>query len=754
MLKPLSSRSGRIDQYDCEAFEISNARLRLRPGWSFTMRSDSQMPTFILFHSEQSQHYEIGWSQYALLSLWGGQKSLSECVAETSQLLGDAAPSIEQAIQTAHWALKLGLAEAVDQAGQTITHSQLDVANTSASIEQMLGRANPLLVKLRLGDPSQWMAAWPQLGHTLMAAGRCLTSRVFAGVWLCLMSVAVVQLVTHSSDLWHSSQQVLDIRNGLWIALTCLCLKVIHELAHASGCLALGGKVQETGLMFVLLMPVPYVDVSSSWQFNSRLARMQVAAAGMAIELMVAAIATICWANVHEPWLRYHLFNIMMAASVTTLLFNANFLMRFDGYFLLSDALGVVNLYARGQQAVTHQAKRWLLGYSQPDGSDRSERPSRLGRFLIGTYGFAALAWRCLVTVTMTLTAARMFQGVGILFATLSVILWLSPGLRSLIFQLASSDSTARKSRRYIALVTTPTLALLIVLSISCPWPFRVHAPAIVRYQDSHDVRALTAGFVREVKVVDGQLVAAGEPLLSLENRELETQRKRVAIELEAAHLRSRRYHARGEIANYQSERAVCDALVAQLADLDLRLAELDVRAPIAGKVVQHSLDSLRGCFLTEGQVVLQIINDESKELVASVDQPDVEFFSAACGAPVTLSLRGVRGELTGQLQAVTPKASVKCDMRLTSLAGGPLAIRKVAESSSEPGTLNDSIASSESSLGSQGELLRARFEAIIALPESESRRLMSGMTGDVELPGYGRSIATHIVQRCREFLQ
>ena len=754
MLNRLSTRSGRIDQYDSEAFEISNARLRLRTGWSFTMRSDSQLPTFVLFHSEQSQHYEIGWSQYALLSLWDGHKSLSECVGETSQLLGDAAPSIEQAIQTAHWALKLGLAEAVGHDGQTITHSPPDVATTSASVEQMLGRANPLLIKMRLGDPSLWMAAWPQLGHTLMAVGRGLSSSIFAGMWLCLMLVAAVQLVAHATDVWHSSQEILDIRNGLWIALTCLCLKVIHELAHASVCLALGGKVQETGLMFVLLMPVPYVDVSSSWQFNSRLARMQVAAAGMAIELLVAAIATICWANVHEPWLRYHLFNVMVAASVTTLLFNANFLMRFDGYFLLSDALGIVNLYARGQQAVTRQAQRWLLGYSPSHGTDRSQHESGLGRILIGFYGLAALGWRCLVTVTMTLTAARMFQGVGILFATLSVILWLSPGLRSLISQVAASDSSARRSRRYLALVTTPTLALLIAISIFCPWPFRVHAPAIVRYQDSQDVRALTAGFVRAVKVVDGQMVAAGEPLLILENRELETQRQRVAVELDAAHLRSRRYHARGEIANYQSERAVCQALDAQLADLDHRLAELNLRAPIAGKVVQPSLDSLRGCFLMEGQVALQIINDESKELVAWVDQPDVEFFSAARGAPVTLSLRGVGGALTGQLQTVTPKASLKCDVRLTSLAGGPLAIRKAAESSSDPGTLSDSIVSGESSLGSQGELLRARFEAIIALPESESRRLRSGMTGDVGLPGYGRSIATHIVQRCRDFLQ
>ena len=127
-------------------------------------------------------------------------------------------------------------------------------------------------------------------------------------------------------------------------------LKIMHEAAHGLVCKKYGGIVSETGIMILWGMPVPYVDVTSSWAFRSKRQRIYTALAGLYVELFVAALAVLFWCHSGPGWIHYWCVHLVVIVGISSLLFNGNPLMRFDGYYVLMDLLEIPNLYGFGQQ--------------------------------------------------------------------------------------------------------------------------------------------------------------------------------------------------------------------------------------------------------------------------------------------------------------------------------------------------------------------------------------------------------------------
>ena len=189
--------------------------------------------------------------------------------------------------------------------------------------------------------------------------GWCFSFPALVG-WCVVIGWALCDLAIHSQRLSESTSGVLAVGNWLWLGVAWVGLKVLHECGHAVACKRLGGEVREAGVIFVLLAPLAYVDVTSTWRLRSKWARIQVAAAGMYVELFVAALATLVWARTPTSVLNQVCLNVMTTAGVMTVLFNANPLMRFDGYYIVSDLLELPNLYTQGQQYVAYLC-RWLF---------------------------------------------------------------------------------------------------------------------------------------------------------------------------------------------------------------------------------------------------------------------------------------------------------------------------------------------------------------------------------------------------------
>ena len=335
-------------------------------------------------------------------------------------------------------------------------------------------------------------------------------------LWCLAIGWAVRDLVIHSDRLSDASAGVLAVGNWLWLALAWLVLKTLHECGHAVACKRLGGEVREAGVIFILLAPLAYVDVTSTWRLQSKWARIQVAASGMYVELFFAAVATLVWARAPLGVLHNVCFNVMTTASVMTVLFNANPLMRFDGYYILSDLLELPNLYSQGQQYVASLVRRLLFGIRSQFAKPAGWR----GGFVRG-YGIASLGWRYSVFGGLVLTAATILEGAGIVLSGLAIVLWIGSGARRFVHLVRDPSIHAIEWTRCIV-VASGAIALVGAGLVAIPWPGTVVAPAIVRYASESIVRTESDGFVQDVRVSSGQQVAAGEVLVALTNRDLE----------------------------------------------------------------------------------------------------------------------------------------------------------------------------------------------------------------------------------------
>ena len=218
---------------------------------------------------------------------------------------------------------------------------------------------NPLALRFPLFDPDRF------LGATLWMVRWLFTVWGFM-LWLGLIITGVTLVALNWGALTGGlSDRILSAENIALIALAYPLIKAIHELGHAYATKVWGGEVHEIGLMFLVFIPVPYVDASSSAAFPEKWRRVIVGGAGIMVELALAAIAMIVWINVEPGLVRAFAFNVMLIGGVSTLLFNGNPLLRFDGYFVLADAVEIPNLGQRSSKYFWYIIQRYLFGLKE-----------------------------------------------------------------------------------------------------------------------------------------------------------------------------------------------------------------------------------------------------------------------------------------------------------------------------------------------------------------------------------------------------
>lgn len=304
-------------------------------------------------------------------------------------------------------------------------------------------------------------------------------------------------------------------------------LKLVHEIAHGLTCQRYGGGVHETGIIFAFFAPLAYVDVTSSWGFSSRWHRIHTAAAGMYVELLLASVAVFTWSQMESQILSHLLYNVIVMASLSTILFNANPLMRFDGYYILSDLLNIPNLYSRSSEAVQQLFGRLLLGL-------RNTSPAVTGPHLwtLRIYGVAATFWRLLICATLMIAASVFFHGAGIFLAIAGLVAWFGvPAWKAIqsASRLMESNPTRLLRGGIVAILF---LAVTCGILFGLPAPFASTAPGTVELHEGCRIRSSVDGFVTSVLVQDGQIVNEGDLLMTLRNDELSTQLKDIEIQI------------------------------------------------------------------------------------------------------------------------------------------------------------------------------------------------------------------------------
>ena len=531
---------------------------------------------------------------------------------------------------------------------------------------------------------------------------------------LVVASVGACIAASQWTDFVASYTNLLSPWRGVWLLVTWFALKIVHEVSHGGVCRRYGGNVPDAGIALILFMPIAYVDVSSSWKFASRWQRLHVTLAGVIAELFVAGSAMFLWLSCDSLVMKNAAADVVLAASFTTLLFNLNPLLKFDGYFALSDITGIDNLYQYGQSYARYFGRRYILGLQ----TDQPNLPTRLTRS-IKIYGVVAAVWRVVTVSGLLMGAAMMFAGAGIALAMVGCIFFILKPLWQLAKELRVLHQKGELSLTILGMRVSILSACTAGLLFLVPGELRRTCPGIIEYDPPATLLAPTNGFVEQVFVLDGQFVRAGQPILQLHNDEIELDALRKQTQLEQAKFNFRSAQWQSDSSKLEEARSSVHALEQQYSELAKRVDQMLVCAPHDGKVVSRSLRVLPGQYLHQGDEIGAIGDERSKRLKISLSEWEATRFDQWRDLAIHICVPGKWG-WKSQISRVETRASeIPPDASLTAANGGSLPVQ--AKDGYDDPVLTSPRVNAYISLGrSRSEQLRSGQRCVVRIACSQ----------------------------------
>ena len=493
----------------------------------------------------------------------------------------------------------------------------------------------------------------------------CLISKPFALVWLLTVIVAAKYGVENFDALKDSAQGFLSPSNIGWVYVCTVFVKLLHEFGHASVVKRYGGEVHTLGVMFMLLVPLPYVDATASWSFRKKSRRILVGAAGMLTEFLIASIALILWANLGGGILKNLAYNVIIMASVSTVLFNINPLMRFDGYYMLTDLLDMPNLQQRSVQHLKYLLERYI--FFKRDAEPVAETWSE--RFVYFLYGICSSVYRIflftgfIVAISQHYLLLSFFM--GILLCLTMVIM---PVGRFLKYIFASPGLALVRSRAVI--LTVLFFGGVFAFLFNVPVPDTFKAPGVMEARTYENAIVGESGLVDRIYHYADGLVHKGDTLMLLQNRELEFQLEEKRAQLREA---TQSYYQALENApeNMLPIEKRIGALKQELEKLEEDRSKLAVIAPIDGIWDIKDLDDYKGRFVRQGDSIGLLLDTSSFDFLAVVSQEEVSRLFA--GKPRSVSVR-LNGDAFTEIPVENVMAIPAASDHLPSAALGWLA--------------------------------------------------------------------------------
>ncbi|HMO14843.1 MAG TPA: efflux RND transporter periplasmic adaptor subunit [Pirellulaceae bacterium] len=629
-----------------------NLRAKLRSELKIDVRQDH---VFIEDPLRQ-KFFSIGHHEHQVLARMDGQSPLSESLkahSETSHI------TPEMAKQVVQWAIQNNLLTSREHDFSKRIDQQAKVLNR----QKWIGRLNPICIKLPLFNPDRLLSRARLIASALFSRG-------FVGVWLLVGLYAAFLAWVNWDRLGSASIGILAEQRWLWMIGIWVALKAIHEAAHGLACKKYGGEVKEAGVLLLLFAPLAYTDCTSSWRFPSAWQRIVVAAAGMYVELFVAFLAMIMWARLEPGLLSDICFQIVLMASVTTLLFNINPLMRFDGYFILMDSIRIPNLYTKGTRWTQDRILHWTLGLPlTPNLCAKRET------LAVAIYGVLSTVWKILISFSLIIAASVMFHGGGKILAAVAVVLWfVLPAIQHL---RKLCEKEKRVQIRYGRVALNLALAVALVLGmILVPAPSQRSAPAIVDFRDETVVRAAVDGFLVDIRIQNGDRLQKGETLAVLNNPQLDAEIAILEHHYQTSLIRSRMHQQARALALAQAELDTLQGLEKQIQEKNLQRAELTIKAPCDGIVVQRDLETRLHGYVKRGEALLSLVSENDKKILAMVNQRHGDAWKNHRGNVLRVLVPG-RPDFFAEVVRIEPRASDETkQVALCANVGGPLPVR------------------------------------------------------------------------------
>ncbi len=546
----------------------------------------------MLEDKSSGRYFRLSSAVHRLLGLMDGERTVEEIWDAIYEKLGDNAPTQDEVIQL------LGQLHSSDVLQCDVPPDSVELFRRFENKRRKDWKqrlVSPLYVKFPLLDPETHLERWLPLVNPLFTWAGAL-------VWLFIVCAAAFMAASHWSELTHNlADHALAPTNLLILALTYPFTKALHELGHAFATKIWGGEVHEMGITLLAFMPIPYVDCSSASAFLDKRQRMVVGAAGIIVEFFLAAVALFIWLNVEPGLVREIAFNVMLIGGVSTIFFNGNPLLRFDGYYVLADAVEIPNLSTRSRKYLSYLFIRHVFGVREARSPVTA--PGEAGWFLF--YGTASMLYKFFVMFVIIVFISAKFFVIGLMLAGwIMVTQILVPIIKQISFVLLSPQIQRHRAR---AVATTSVIFVTIIgLLFFLPVPSRTMAEGVVWLPEQSQVKAAINGTVVRILATPNIRVDQGDPLFETEDPFLP-----VNVKLTESQLRelSVRYDAQRRVDRVRAQiiEEEMAAIEANLVDAKDRLGRLIVRSPASGNLIVPNAEDLPGRFVRQGETLAYV---------------------------------------------------------------------------------------------------------------------------------------------------
>jgi putative peptide zinc metalloprotease protein len=655
-------------------------RLRLRRNLILVAQPEAGQMRFVLKDPLSLRYFRLDERQRFVVELMDGSRTMEE---------------IQQAYEQAHRPDRLPLEELESFAAQLVNNGLAtnDTPLAGPLLREQTHRQqrerwqrrllNFLCIKVPLFDPDRLLGCLlPWFGWLFRPVGLVLGAglALFAvGLLLSHWSAFVARLPTY--------REFFTPATALYLGLAYFAVKILHELGHGLCCRAQGGEVHELGVLLVVPMPVLYCNVTDAWKLPGKWQRMAVSAAGVQVELLIASVSALLWWAADPGSFLHHLaFALMIVCSVSTVVVNANPLLRFDGYYVLVDALDLPNLAEVGQRIFQGWVLRWL-GLRVPQESDLGRRQ----RWWAGWSAVVSSVYRWVVLAGSLYLVYLFLQpyrlGVLCLLAAGGVVatglLW---PLGSLAFALVRQRRWTQMKWSRVGL-TVGVLVLIGVVGL-VPIPRGIDGLGLIQIEPDECERVTipeSGGFLAELRVEEGQHVQEGQVLAVLTNPQLAIalavneadQRLRLSQQQEqVTWLTETRGAENGITSDLEQTNFELESLRRQHQVLKQQAASLVLRAPRAGHVLGLQPRDNAGKWLERGTEVCRVGNSRALRAVLLLTPADQQRIGV--GNPARLHLHGsALHTWQGVVSEVARVDARNIPPQLSSHAGGEVATQE-----------------------------------------------------------------------------
>ena len=650
------------NQHSALWYRIAKLKPKLHAHVAIHRHNYRQQIWYLVENTITARSHRFNPVAYKFIGLLDGKRSVQDIYDHINEQMEENAPGQEDIMQLL---AQLDSADSMKTEVLVNTEALFERQSEQKSIVLKQRFSNPISQKLPLWDPDNFLN---RQGNKV----KRLFSIWAATIWLITIVYALTQATTHWQQISHHfSINSLSHYNLLLLFLLYPPIKLLHELGHAFSAKLEGGEVHEMGINFLLFMPVPYVNVSTATHFRSKYKRILVSAAGILVETFLAAMGLLLFLAVEPGIIQDIGFNIFMIGGISSLFFNGNALLKFDGYYILSDILDIPNLYQRSSQYWRHLFQKYLFGLRHS--ISPATAPGESIWFFV--YYLLSLTYRLSILWFICFYVIEKFYFAGILLAIWLLIQQiLMPSYKTLHFIFSSQMLKNKRNRAVISSLCL--IGLLTVILGFTPLPSYTNSEGIVWLPEEAQLKAELDGFVGELQVKNEQIVSAGTPVVKIYDPFIDSQAKIAKAKLQ------------GLQSQYRAELGTKKIVEAELVKEKLRVADYELRYALnkindmtlvtnkSGKLLIPDESDLPGRFVRQGELLGYILDNSASTVRMVVKQDDIGQLRQGIETVKIRFANALNKEFSAEVIRQAPEATNHLpSMALSSKGGGKIAI-------------------------------------------------------------------------------